>query len=140
MDHWSRLRFELRCATPHSLYISSIMPENDSVQRQQNKSGDGCLTGARQPVSFCNVSQAHRGSGASGASVLSSDLLNQPSSLDRRGQTERGSGCDLTGDDSEVWCWRFHLNEPWLWLKTDNVGRESSSACLWRYLDSVYMC
>lgn len=44
------------------------------------------------------------------------------------------------GPLGEVWWRRLHLKEPDLWLKEYNVGPDASSACLWRYLDSFFMC
>ncbi|XP_008296075.1 la-related protein 4B [Stegastes partitus] len=75
----------------------------------KTESSDGCSAGARQPVSFCNVSRAHRGSLS--AVITSVESTRQA----ERGQDDlerRGGG--LTGSSR-------------LALQADDVGR------MWRY-------
>lgn len=82
------ISFERRCATQRCLHSSSVLVffflGNDSVQRRQNKSRDGCLTGARQPVSFCNVSPGPPGQPSLSAVIRFVESTQQPVSEEGR--------------------------------------------------------
>lgn len=125
MDQWSRhcLSSGVLLNTPS---LAPAFHQRMSQCCNNKTSRDGCSTGARQPVSFCNVSLAHQDSRAS---VVSSDLFSQPSRSYRRGQA----------------AWR------WLCFDGDDLDRcrgGFTRRCLvlslplpdWRYLDSVCVC